>query len=295
MLRFVTILCIWTTMMLMTSCEEDYIIQREDYKQKIVVNCVFKPGEKWIVNLSTSRDFLSKNSEIKPIENARVSVIEKFSGIETRLDHTTNGNYTYPYNPPSPDRIYELIVEADGFETVRATSKAPLKANVVNIISDVVDKEVTQVNFQVTGSANNYLIWNFISAGPKNPLDTTFNGNANNFVTGIVKYNNISNYLSNLSQSENNAITQEGSFTRNVRLPDENTNNQDTTVTTEIRKYLRIMTASQDLYNYFVTIEKFVAADNHNSSFSYSPAIYSNIQNGLGIFAGYTEEYKEIK
>ena len=101
--------------------------------------------------------------------------------------------------------------------------------------------------------------------------------------------------MSNLSQSENNAITQEGSFTRNVRLPDENTNNQDTTVTTEIRKYLRIMTASQDLYNYFVTIEKFVAADNHNSSFSYSPAIYSNIQNGLGIFAGYTEEYKEIK
>jgi hypothetical protein len=42
-------------------------------------------------------------------------------------------------------------------------------------------------------------------------------------------------------------------------------------------------------------VEKFTAADNHNSSFSQSPEIYSNIKNGLGIFAGYTEEFKEVK
>ena len=291
-------ICFLLSVILLSSCEEDFILDRSDYKPKIVVNSIFKPGEDWVVNLSSSRDFLVKDSEIRTIENATVTVIEKSNGRELRLNHVGNGKYVSEIYPPLADRTYELIVEADGFETVKATSKAPNKANVINVISDVVDQKTTKVNFEVKGNTDNYLIWNFINSNPKNPIDSTFTGNPKSLVTGIIKYNNISNYLGGLTESANNAITQEGSFSSEVRTEDnteEGSTPNNPNPNGQSKRYLRILTASVDLYNYYQTVEKFIAADNHNSSFSHSPQIYSNIKNGLGIFAGYTEEFKEIK
>lgn len=298
MIRNVVKICFLLTVILISSCEEDFILDRSNYKPKIVVNSIFKPGEDWVVNLSSSRDFLVKDSEIRNIENATVTVIEKSNGRELRLNHVGNGKYVSKIYPPVADKTYELIVESDGFETVNASSKAPNKANVINVISDVVDQKTTKVNFEVKGNTNNYLIWNFINSNPKNPIDSTFTGNPKSLVTGIIKYNNISNYLGGLTESTNNAITQEGSFSAEVRNEDnteEGSTPNNPNPNGNSKRYLRILTASVDLYNYYQTVEKFIAADNHNSSFSHSPQIYSNIKNGLGIFAGYTEEFKEIK
>lgn len=298
MIRNVLKICFLLTVILISSCEEDFILDRSNYKPKIVVNSIFKPGEDWVVNLSSSRDFLVKDSEIRNIENATVTVIEKSNGRELRLNHVGNGKYVSKIFPPVADKTYELIVEADGFETVNASSKAPNKANVINVISDVVDQKTTKVNFEVKGNTNNYLIWNFINSNPKNPIDSTFTGNPKSLVTGIIKYNNISTYLGGLTESTNNAITQEGSFSAEVRNEDnteEGSTPNNPNPNGNSKRYLRILTASVDLYNYYQTVEKFIAADNHNSSFSHSPQIYSNIKNGLGIFAGYTEEFKEIK
>lgn len=288
------ILLLILTMIIISSCEEDYVLQRAEYKPKIVVNSIFKPGENWVVRLSSSQDFLEKESKTKYLENALVTIIDKSNNRHIRLYPTENGKYISTIHPPLPDHTYELLVEAEGYESVVASSKAPLKANVVNVITSVIDKEFTTVNFEIKDNTSNYLIWNFINSGPKNEIDSSFTGNSGELVTGIIKYNNINKYLTTLTDTDNNAITQEGSFTGSIRNQSVGTT-IDTTINVVTKKYLRLMTASVDLYNYFKTVEKFVAADNHNSSFSYSPKIYSNIKNGLGIFAGYTEEYKEIK
>jgi hypothetical protein len=273
------------------------MIVRGDYKPKIVVNSIFKAGQTWVVNVSSSRDFLVKDSEMKPIENARVTIIEKTTTREIRLEHQKDGNYTYPYFPPEMDKTYKLIVEVPGYETVTSSSKAPKKANVVNVISDIVDKNVTKVNFDIKDNTNNYLIWNFISSSSHNPLDTNYNSNPKNLVSNIIKYNNITSYLGALTDAENNGVVQEGSFSGNVKTIDnsETGNPEETETIVETKKFLRMLTTSVDLYNYYKTVEKFTSTENHNSSFSYSPNIYSNIKNGLGIFAGYTEEYREIK
>ncbi len=297
MSRFRYIILCLSILTFMSSCEEDFIIERKDFKPKIVVNSIFKPGENWVVNVSSSRDFLVKDSKIHPITDAEVFIIEKSTGRIIPLKPSTEGNYTSEIYPPEKDKTYELTVIANGFETVTASSRAPKNANVVNIISDVVDRNVTTVNFEIKGNTNNYLIWNFVSSNASNPIDTSFSGNPKNLVTGIIKYNDISRYLGGLTESDNNGVIQEGTITKNIKTVDGNngTNPENPTQTTETKKYLRMLTTSEELYNYYKTVEKFVATDNHNSSFSYSPQIYSNIKNGLGIFAGYTEEYKEIK
>ncbi|MBK8669343.1 MAG: DUF4249 domain-containing protein [Saprospiraceae bacterium] len=285
------------TLVLLASCEEDFLLTRPDFKPSVVVNCIFKDGKPWMVNLSYSRDILTTGSEINPITNAEVSVIEKSNGREIILKHINGGQYVSEIYPPQPDRTYELVVSVPGYDIVKAFSNAPKKANVVNIISDVVDKNITKVNFEIKDNISNYYIWNFISSNTKNPIDSSFNGNPKDLVSGINKYNNISGYLNGLSNTnDNDANSSGGVFTSNVSTVNPNDNEIENQGTTEVTKrYLRLLTASKDLYNYYKTVEKFASADNHNSSFSYTPEIYSNIQNGLGIFAGYTEEFKEIK
>jgi hypothetical protein len=286
----------------MISCEEDYVLVKKDFKPKIVVNSIFKPGENWIVNISTSKDILDETSEIRKIKNATVIIRQKSNGTEIYLQHIGDGNYTSKIHPPLPDKTYELLVALPGYDPIKAVSQAPKNANIINIISDIVDKKVTKVNFQVKDDINNYLIWNFIKSDIKNPLDSSFNGNPADLVTGIVKYNNltnISNLLIGLTDAENNAVTSDGKFTSSVinddpKNPDGTSGNPDQSVT-ETKKFLRFITASGDLYNYYKSVEKFLSAPNHNSSISNAPQIHSNITNGLGIFAGYTEEFKEIK
>lgn len=303
MLKINQILFFVLIALLMSACEEDFILVKNDVKSKIVINSIFKPGEDWLVNISTSRDIFSEESQIRKIKNATVIIREKSSGREIYLSHIGNGDYTSKIYPPVADRTYELLVALPGYDLVKAQSKAPKNANIVNIISDVVDKKVTKVNFQVKDDINNYLIWNFIKSDVKNPLDSSFTGNPKDLVTGIIKYrdlNNISNTLIGLKDADNNAVTSEGSFTSSVVNDDESSQSENPSGnpggnTTETKKFLRIITASGDMYNYYTSVEKFLKAPNHNSSISNTPHIYSNITNGLGIFAGYTEEFKEIK
>lgn len=54
------------------------------------------------------------------------------------------------------------------------------------------------------------------------------------------------------------------------------------------QKYIRIMTVSRELYDYFVSIEKFYASQQIGTSSINPTEIYSNIENGLGIFGAYS-------
>lgn len=289
---------------MLTSCEEDFVFHREAFNPKIVVNSIFKPGEKWTVHLSTSRDILSKDSKIKPVENAVVIIKEKTTGREIFLKHNGEGVYSAEYYPPLPDKMYELSVEVPGHKTIKASSRAPKKANIVNISTDIIDSRIATVQFQVKGDESQYLIWNYTGSNNGNPYSSNYYGMPNKFISDLLKYNslvNVSNMLMGMTKVENDAFTKNGSFTSAFIIDNENDadssngGNQiqgDSTIV--YKKYLRVVTASSELYNYYKTVEKFSQADNHNSSFSTTPDIYSNIQNGLGIFAGYTEELTEI-
>lgn len=286
--------------MSLTACETDYLLERPEFRPSVVVNSIFKEGQPWIVNLSFSRDILSANSGIFPITKAQVSIIEKSNGREIILRHSKDGNYSSEIYPPQPDKTYELVVKVPGYDEIRASSNAPKRSNVVNIITDQVDKTTTKVNFEIQDNGSNYYIWNFISSDKVEPLDTSYNGNPKDLVRSIVKFNTINGYLNSLSTDKgNDAIATGGQFASEVKnFTDEEGGSGQTGTsgsTTETKRYLRLMTVSKDLYSYYKTVEKFVGSANHNSSFSQTPEIYSNITNGLGIFAGYTEQYKEIK
>ena len=178
---------------------------------------------------------------------------------------------------------------------------SPQNAQVVKIISEDYDPKTTKVNFEIQNNNNSYYIWNLVFTNKNNPIDSTYSGNPKNLVGSIKNYNDLSGYLSTLSNpGSNDGSGQGGQFStyNNSTLDNEGDNSGEGSINGSDpikKKYLRLVTASKELYNYYKTFEKFVEVENHNSSFSQTPDVYSNIQNGLGIFAGYTEKYIEIK
>ena len=302
-MRIIYYFTVFVLLLTYTSCEEDFVFVKNNFTPQIVVNSVFKPDHKWMVHVSTSRDMLDPASKIRNVGNANVVIVESVSKYRIYLKHIGEGMYSADYYPPLPDKSYELIVEVPGFKTVKAKSSAPQKANIVNVFTDLINEKVTNVKFQVKDDKSQFLIWNFItSKGSNGPIDTIYTGNPKSFIFGFYNYDNA---LSSYIVSGKDAVTNSGVFSGNFvedsgsadnSSKDNNgSSNEESANNTEIKKYLRVVTASSNLYNYYKSVEKFLSAGNHNSSFSNSPQIYSNIENGLGIFAGYTEQLTEIE
>ncbi len=276
------------------SCEEDYVLIRGTFKPSVVVNSAFTVNKPWVVSLTYSRDLLDHKTKITPVTNAEVEIIEKSTGLIIPLEEVEDGIYTTKINPPKADKTYELKVNVAGYPQITSSSMAPKNAQ-VEILSDVVER----VDFEIKDIGQNYYIWNLIFTNTSNPIDTTYKPDPKNLVSSINKYNNIAGYLSDLSNPNPNDAESQGPKS-SLYLPDKNEgpatgNGQEPDSTVQVKRYLRFLTVSKDLYSYYKTVEKFGASDNHNSSFSQNPEIHSNIKNGLGIFAGYTETYKEIK
>lgn len=280
------------SLLFFASCEEDFELRNTSFKPSIVVNSIFTSGKPWKVDLSYSRDRLDPTTSIQPILNAEVLIVEKFTNRVIFLAHEGNGTYTANTYLPNPDRTYELTVNVPGEEVVKASSLAPKKAN-INIISDVVEK----LEFEINDVNKNYYIWNLVYTNNKNQIDTTSNTNPRDLVKGINNYNDLSTYLTNLSTPKiNDAETSGVQRTKYYFDYSKLTDDQDGQNPDPIKKkYLRLLTTSKELYDYYKTIEKYSVSVDHNCSFCQTPEIKSNIINGLGIFAGYTEDFKEIK
>lgn len=274
------------------SCEEDYVLIRGTFKPSVVVNSAFTVNKPWVVSLTYSRDLLDNKTKITPVIGAEVEIIEKSTGLIIPLKEVEDGIYTTDINPPKADKTYELKVNVAGYPQITSSSMAPKNAQ-VEIISDIVER----VDFEIKDIGQNYYIWNLIFTNTSNPIDTTYATDPKNLVSSINKYNNIAGYLIDLSNPNPNDAESQGPKS-SLYLPDgeggNSGNGQIPDSTAQVKRYLRFLTVSKDLYAYYKTVEKF-GFDNHNSSFSQNPEIHSNIKNGLGIFAGYTETYKEIK
>jgi Domain of unknown function (DUF4249) len=274
-----------------TACEEDIQLYQRDFVPSVVVNSIFTVGKPWSVNLTFSKNRLDPKSQITAIENAEVVVIERQNGRIIILNHDGNGIYSSIIYPAEPDKTYELVIKVPDYEVVKARSVAPKKAQ-LSIISDVIEK----LEFEIKDSKQNYYIWNLVYTNTQNPLDTINSTDPKNLVNGIKTFNNLSSYIKEITDPKSNDAIKDGKQQANYSFDIEKFEAEGGGATDPIKKkYIRLLTASKELYDYYKTVEKYNVSEHHNCSFCQTPEIASNVVGGLGIFAGYTEEFKEIK
>ncbi len=273
------------------SCEEDFLFDTGHFVPKVTVNCIFKPDSPWEVQLSYSKSAFEGDGDINMIQNAEVYIYELRNGREIYLKHQGDGLYTSDIYPPKQNSDYELVIHLEGYEKITAKSGIPRKANVVYVTQNIVERTV---EFQIQNEESNFYLWNFMNGTTLGQLN---NGrqSPSEFVKGIVTYNNASDFIANITSGNNEAVGTGGIFSAGINNAEGDENllgaNQDSTIT---KKFLRMLTASEDFFKFYKDYERYFANSGFHSSVSNPPGQFSNVNNGIGIFAGYTEEFKEI-
>ena len=118
---------IFVVLFLMTGCTSPVELDFPgSYSPKVVVNSVFTPDSVWTVYLQQSIPYADTiNWEEQYILNADVSITDGH-GMTERLLHVEDGIYKSFQNlHPVPDTEYTLMVDAPSFVPVQAKSSAP--------------------------------------------------------------------------------------------------------------------------------------------------------------------------
>ena len=280
-----------------TSCEVDYVIEQDEFVPQVVVNSVFTENKPFQVHLSFTRHIFDKNKEIRIIPDAKVTITEKATGRTAELLHQGDGIYSYAFFTAKSDYTYELNVLVDGYNPIKAVSRVPLKVRNVNVITESIvldDKEALQIRFNIKDQNSAYFIWNWISANPKNPIDSSVFSTPDKLVQEVNKVRNL-----NLKGDDDTNIgfKDDGNeYKKSFVYTNDDTGSSASGSPSENEKYyLRIMSLSKEMYDFYLSFEKYVNDNNQISSISYLPKVYSNIENGLGVFAGYSQKYIEVK
>lgn len=260
------------------SCEKEYdIADFPEHTPKIVVNCLFNPDESWTVRLSSSKSELDISSEYKTINNADVKIYEDDILLETLTYNVTTEKYE-GITIPQIGKKYSIEASAPNFTTVNASDIIPA---FVPIDSWEIDSEIINNNY----GGDDYYIYSF-NITLTDPINTN-----NYYATDLTTH--YFDTLFNLQYGDtildfydihNDLLFNGQNYKINLRKKLPTYEGELSYYTINI--YLRSI--SETAYNYFNSLG--IQVDNSGDPFSQPVPVYNNIENGFGIFAGYSED-----
>lgn len=295
-MRFLQSFLVLSIFILLTSCEEEYVFTKEKFVPKIVVNSVFTENNPFNVHLSFSRDILSNNNNPQFISNAVVTIKETATGRTEELPYKGDGNYSYTFFTPKIDFTYELTVNVPGHKVITAKSKVPLKVSNVDINTENIihqQQEAVKINFNISDKNQGFFVWNWFQSNKQNPIDSI------GFATPEKLLNSTGN-IRNVNLNDNdqtNVISKDTNIEYKTSFVIDGKKDGETDPGTPEAEefYLRIVSLSKEMYEFYISLEKYIDEDGQISSLSYLPKVFSNVNNGLGLFAGYSQRYIEVK
>ena len=291
---------------MLTSCEEEFILKEKDFKPSIVLNSIFTSDTAWVLTLNTSRNILDPESVIKPIVDAKVIISQNSGQTLCELVHIGNGVYKGEWCNPSPENTFNVYVNSSLYGSVSASSRMPARAKVSNVEFSSTGEDRTRINFSIEDKSleNNFYIWSLVDiptevaitkpTDPKIQLDITkWVKEINDNINSIKGYR----ITSDFSAAESPASTINTSLTANNDLIVDRKDLINASIDDKPKSvtYLRILTVSDELFKYYKSIENYLQYEGKNSSVNESEYIYSNVNGGIGVFAGYTVQYIEIE
>lgn len=287
----------------LTACEEEIAIVHVNVAKDVVVNSAFAPNKEFSVNLTYTRNILNTDEQIDYIEDAQIIVTDEMDNYLFEMEYDNDGNYLKRNLYPLENKVYRIEVHVEGYSPIRAESKIPSKATVTNLSKESVEvdgKTVLKIDFDIENSnEDNYYIWEIVTS--EEEIDPTMS-DPNVFQSQNYQYvyNNGSvqnEYWSKLFLNNTSTIgaTISNSFYTLPSGSDGPSPEEPNDPTTIQKSYLKLISASADLYNYYLSVEQSIRqGDSVNSSSAIPVKIHSNIKGGLGIFAGYNEQYIEL-
>ncbi|MCC7575916.1 MAG: DUF4249 family protein [Methanomethylovorans sp.] len=109
-------------MLLLVSCTKVIEIDLPDAPDKLVVNCFFSTGSKFIVHLSHSQNILDEDTTIIKNGDIKLFINDIFQGS---LSHIADGFYSHDTIVARAGVKYRITATAPGYNQVEAEDSAP--------------------------------------------------------------------------------------------------------------------------------------------------------------------------
>ena len=264
--------------LMLASCEMVVDVDMPAHHPVLVVNSLFSPESQWLVRVNHSKAILD-TSRIQPVKNATVEISSDRDGA-WQLSRNVDGYYYNNAMPfPKPGVTYTLNVSAPGFDAVTASCTLPKSVPINNISTRKLENNFNGDEFEVTinftdpPEPDNY--YQLIVTSQEN-LD------ANSFYMDYVSDDPVFGKDEGTVFSDD--LFNSKDYSLKIRLPRH-------LVLGKIF-WVNFITASKDYYTYFKSYRQF--QDTYENPLAEPVFVYSNIENGLGIFAGLTPEKQSV-
>ena len=282
---------------LLFACEKTIKIEIPDNGRRLVVNSFFGQDSVMKINLTKSKYILDGSSDYSPVLNAKITLYEEGVRIEELTD-LLDGNYIGHYKLKN-DVDYKVEVTAEGFPLASAENSIPGKTEILNIDAyETMDMYGwPEYNFKLTFkddvNAENYY---FIQVMERRYVTYTLDDGSD---TTFIEDNRL--YL----QSDDPiAFSDDWYLEEGVIFNDEVINGKEYTIwfkgnsyyydNNESRSvyYIIFKTVSKEFYRYYISLAKHMNAQ--GEIFMEPVQVYTNIENGFGIFAGYSADVDSV-
>ena len=261
-----------------------------------MVNSLFTNDSIWSAHISRSRGVLDTTSYTS-IDNASVNIFDGSSNLVTQLTHQGNGLYTSPDGTmPQPNQSYTIEVVANGYTSVSATNAIPTGVPIYEIDtvsstnSDGQTILETTINFQDPPGASNYYMVEVMVKG-------TWVDEWENDTIDFREPLPISCEDLNIETVNSFNVGGFENTYEYIMLKDENFDGQNYSLTFSVINYaelkdmdlfgeIRLVNTSEAYFNYLKSFNMYQRTI--NNPFATPVQVYSNVNDGMGIFAGGT-------
>lgn len=289
--------------LLCVSCEEEVSFESNHFIPKIVLNSIFTNDSIWVISLTHTTSIFDKNAEQNSITDAVIGITNVKGEQVCEFYHEGKGIYKSFKCVSDYDELYNINVYSPKYGSVYAHSKVPNKTS-INNLQITVSKEyinASEVEFKIEDNSpdRNYYIWSIVDVDTLKDQVTTNKNTKLDFKLWISEIREQFGKVTSGKLSNTGATTDldlESNSTTKL-ITNKNLKREDgTSLPSEINvvPMLKLMTVSPELYNYYKSMEAYLKYNDTPSSVAEPQKLFSNVEGGLGIFAGYSIQYYSI-
>ncbi|OFX45366.1 MAG: hypothetical protein A2046_06545 [Bacteroidetes bacterium GWA2_30_7] len=281
------------------SCRKVIDVELPSKEGKIVINSFFNNNESLIINISKSLHILD-NKESKLLDDAIVNIYEN-NVFKEKLTNINNGNYIANTFIPSFDKLYKVNVSYPDLKDAYSENMIPMPIKIISIDTSTVYTTNNNTGMNQNGG-NSY---------PQYQLKIKFKDNESvkNFYSLNVFVKNQNSYIKSSQNIQLNnyypiyftstdLIIESMQNNATAFFSDDFINGKEYVIIINIDKYnfpntnnevlVVLNSVSEDYFLYSKSYNLYQSVK--GNPFAEPVQVYNNIENGYGIFAGYSSD-----
>lgn len=287
------LLAVFLGLGLLSGCEKEIEFSGELKKPKLVLNCLFNTDSIWAVKLSNSLSVIDQLNP-GPVEGATIEILDGSGNLLEALSEISPGQYVSPTGlQPVAGNIYQVRASKANFTTVTATNYTPQPVSILawdtvrTVDGDGTELLEVTVRIQDNAAEENF----YVLGMPYTSMDIY---GTDTFIYSYPVYMQTNDPIVNQTFDAEPGYTPSypqllftdvlfSGGTYNLKFQvDPYTFVYGQFGDTQLD--LVLYSCTEDFYRYLVSFDAYQAVS--GNPFAQPVQVYSNVENGFGIFAG---------